>query len=171
MTRVEATGIVEAPADDLFHFTDWCYNTGWTPFIAKAWIVKLPQSNGLGEVAGMRGMMMGRPIEWQGEVVRHEPGRLWARKAISGLPLKWRMRAEMQLHALEPRSTRVTFAMEYAMPYSIFGWLMDRFYMQKEARKMVQAAVEALGRLAAEEASRRLLISWNVGRKTTQDTS
>ena len=150
MTRVEATATVDAPAEDLFHFTDWCYNTGWLPFVAKSWIVTLPRPDGLGEVTGMRGTMMGREIEWDGELIRHEPGRLWARKAISGLPLKMRMQAEMRLAVVERRRTQVTFAMEYRVPYPILGWLMDRFYVQKEAHKMVQAAVKALRMLAAE---------------------
>jgi len=150
MTRVEAMGIVEAPADDIFHFTDWCYNTGWLPFIDQARILELPGPDGLGGVTGWKGTMMGRHIEWHGESIRHEQGRFWAMKATSGLPLKMRMQAEMQLHSIEPRRTRVTFAMEYAMPYSILGWLMDRFYVQRDARKMVQAAVEALRRLGAE---------------------
>jgi len=151
MTRVEATGIVEASADDLFHFTEWCYNnTEWLPFISKAWIVKLPRPDGLGEVTRMQGTMMGRPMEWHGESIRHEPGRFWAMKATSGLPLKYRMQSAMRFMAVEPRRTQVTFAMEYTVPFPILGWLMDRFFVKKEARRMIQAAVEALRRLAEQ---------------------
>jgi len=37
LARVEASGEVEAKTEDLFNFTDWCYNDPvWAPSIKKA---------------------------------------------------------------------------------------------------------------------------------------
>jgi hypothetical protein len=83
--HAEATEVVDAPREDVFHFTDWCYDDPvWAPFLSKAWIVKLPGPDGLAMVSHFVGKFMGRDLEWEGESVKCKRDEYWARKALSG---------------------------------------------------------------------------------------
>jgi hypothetical protein len=77
--QVEASAVVEAERRELFLFTDWCYNLpDWFPAIKNAWIVRLPNSAGLGKITHYIGTIMGREMEWGGH------NRLNGRRTISG---------------------------------------------------------------------------------------
>jgi len=148
--HVEATEIVDAPREDVFHFTDWCYDDPkWAPFITKAWIVKLPGPDGLSMVGHYAGKVMGRELEWEGESVKWRRSELWARKALSGPFAKMGMQMEMRFETAGT-GTKVTSRIDYRVPYPLAGWLIDRLYMRRQARKMANAAVEGIKKAAME---------------------
>jgi uncharacterized membrane protein len=148
--HVEATETVEAPREDVFHFTDWCYDDPkWARFINKAWIVKLPGADGLGMVSHYAGKVMGRKLEWEGELVKWKRSELWARKALSGPFARMRMQMEMRFETAGT-GTKVTSRIDYKVPYPLAGWLIDKLYMRRQARKMANDAVEGIKKAAME---------------------
>jgi len=149
--HVEATETVEASREDVFHFTDWCYeDPEWARFISKAWIVKLPGPNGLGMTSHYVGKVMGRRLEWEGELVKWSRNELWARKALSGPFAKMGMQMEMRFETVGRGGTKVTSMIDYRVPYPLAGWLIDKLYMGRQARKMATDAVEGIKKAAIE---------------------
>src|ERR1700730_4735165 len=133
MSRVEASGIVDVDRVELFHFTDWCYNAPeWFPSIRKAWIIKLPDSTGLGKHARYVGNWMGREIEWEAESVEWKENERRVMRPISGLPARMNMRMEWRYDAAGRGETRVNCVFEYRVPYSLIGWLIDRLFIRRE---------------------------------------
>lgn len=151
MGHVEATETVDAPREDVFHYSDWCYDDPeWAPFLSKAWIVKLAGPDGLGMVSHYVGKVMGRNLEWEGESVKWKRNELWARKAVSGLFAKMNMQMEMRFETPSTSRTRVTSTIDYRVPYPVAGWVIDRLYMRRQARKMATDAVEGIKKAAME---------------------
>lgn len=149
MSRVKAMRIVDAPIEDVFNFTDWCYNNPeWVPFIHKSWIITLPHPDGLGKIIHYVGEMMARKLEWEARSVKFESNRHWGLKAVSRLPAKMNMESDMQFEALEPRKTRITLTMQYRVPYPLIGWFIDRFFIRRETQKMADAAAEGIQKMA-----------------------
>ena len=151
MGLVEATETVEAPREDVFYFTDWCYDDPkWARFISKAWIVRLPGPDGLGMISHYVGKVMGRELEWEGELVRWRRSEFWARKALSGPFARMKMQMEMRFETVGTGRTKVTSRIDYRVPYPLAGWLIDKLYMHRQARKMVHDVVEGIKKAAME---------------------
>ncbi len=149
MGRVEASGIVDSDRVDLFHFTDWCYNAPeWFPSIRKVWIIKLPDSAGLGKVAHYVGDWKGGEMEWEAESVEWRENELRIMRAISGLPARMNMQLEWRYDAAGPGKTRVTCAFKCRVPYPLIGLLMERFYILPEAQRQVNDAIEGMKKAA-----------------------
>jgi uncharacterized membrane protein len=149
MGRVEATGVVGVDAEDLFNFTDWCYNDPvWAPSIRKAWITKLPDATGLGKVSHYVGTIMGREAEWEGESTKWKPNEFWGMKAITGPPAKMRMQNEMRFERLGPGEVKVTCTLEYRVPYPLIGRMLDRLYLRSKALQHVNNAIEGMKKAA-----------------------
>jgi uncharacterized membrane protein len=148
--HVEATETVEAPREEVFHFTDWCYDDPeWAPFITKAWIVKLPGPDGLAMISHYAGRVMGRELEWEGESVKWRRNEFWTRKALSGPLAKMSMQMEMRFETAGTE-TKVTSRIDYKVPYPLAGWLIDRLYMRRQARKMVNDVVDGIKKAVME---------------------
>jgi hypothetical protein len=147
--HVEASEIVEAAREDVFHFTDWCYDDPvWAPFLSKAWIVTLPGPDGLSMVSHYVGKVMGRDLEWDGELVKWKRDELWTRKALSGPFAKMSMQMEMVFEPIGTDRTKVTSRIEYRVPYPLPGWIIDKLYMRRQARKLVIESVEGIRKAA-----------------------
>ena len=150
MGHVEATETVEAPREDVFYFTDWCYDDPkWARFISKAWVVKLPGPDGLGMVSHYAGKVMGRKLEWEGELVRWKRNEFWTRKALSGPFARMNMQMEMRFETAGT-ATKVTSRIDYRVPYPLAGALIDRLYMRRQAQKMVNGVVDGVKKAAIE---------------------
>ena len=151
MGHVEATETVEASREDVFHFTDWCYDDPkWARFISKAWIVRLPGPDGLAMVSHYVGKVMGRKLEWEGESVKWKRSEFWARKALSGPFARMNMQMEMRFEPAGNGRTKVTSRIDYRVPYPLAGWLIDRLYMSRQVRKMARSVVEGIKKAAME---------------------
>jgi len=149
--QAQATGTVDSAIGDLFPFSDWCYNDpNWAQSVRKAWITRLPDSDGTGMVSHYVGKLVGREMEWDGESIKWRRNELWTRRAISGLPAKMKMQIEMGFEALGPHQTKLTCRIEYRVPYPIVGWFMDRLYVRPEVQGMATNAVEGLKKVASE---------------------
>lgn len=146
-SRVEASELVEVGRDEVFHFTDWCYDVPeWFPPISWTRITKLPDPDGLGKVTQYRGVLMGREMEWRAESVEWKENECWTMKAVSGLPAKMGMALKLRFDALGTGRSKVTCVFEYRAPYPLVGSLIDRFYLRPEARRLVNEALDGLKR-------------------------
>jgi hypothetical protein len=149
MTRVEASGVVNAEADDLFHFTDWCYNDPiWAPSIRKAWITRLTDENGLGKVSHYVGTIMGREDEWEGEASTWRPGEAWGMRATTGRPAKMKMQNEMRFQRVGLGKVKVTCSVEYRVRIPVIGTVLDHLYLRSRAQEHVNNAIEGMTRAA-----------------------
>lgn len=142
MAQVEASAIVEAERNELYSFTDWCYNLPeWFPAIRKAWIVRLPDADGLGKVTHYVGTMLGRDMEWEGRSVEWKADEVFRMRAFQGLPAKMNMQFRLQLEDAGAGKTRVTAVLAFRAPYPLIGRLIDRFYLRKGAQQLVDSAI------------------------------
>jgi uncharacterized membrane protein len=96
------------------------------------------------------GKVMGRELEWEGELVKWRRSELWARKALSGPFAKMGMQIEMRFETVGTGRTKVTSMIDYRVPYPLAGWLIDRLYMGRQARKMARDTAEGIKKAAME---------------------
>jgi len=151
MSKIEASGTVQAGRREVFHFTDWCYNDSlYDPNVKEARIVKLPDSDGLGKVTSYSGEMMGCKVEWEGESVAWKENELWAMRANKGLPARLRMETEMRFEESGHNETEVAISIQYEAPYSILGRLLDALFLRREVHRMAINTIEGLKKAAVE---------------------
>jgi len=93
---------------------------------------------------------MGRELEWEGELVKWRRSELWARKALSGPFAKMSMQMEMRFETVGTGRTKVTSMIDYRVPYPLAGWLIDKLYMGRQARRMATNVVEGIKKAAIE---------------------
>jgi uncharacterized membrane protein len=148
--KAESSGVVEADTEDLFHFTDWCYNDPeWAPSIRRAWIKKLSDASGLGKVSHYVGTLMGRDAEWEGELVEWKPKEFWAMQAINGPPARMKMKNQMRFKDLGHGRTEVTCTISYRIPYPVVGPLLD-LYLRGKAKRHTNNAIQGMKMLGAQ---------------------
>ena len=151
MGQVEATGIVESAGRELFFYTDWCYNVPeWFSAVKKTKILRLPNSIGLGKITYYVGTILGREMEWEAHSVEWKENEVWKMKASTGMTAKMNMYMKFRFEDAGVGRTKVTGSMGFQSPYPVIGLLIDRFYLRKEAQRLVNSGIEGLKRLAAE---------------------
>lgn len=149
MGRVEAKGIVDADRRELFLYTEWCYNVPeFFSAIPKAHIVKLPDSDGLDKITHYEGAMMGREMQWEAESVEWRENEYWMMRAVTGTPAKMHMELKIQFETVSAGKTRATVVFGFRAPYPLIGPLIDGFYIRKEAKRLVNIALEGMKRAA-----------------------
>lgn len=151
MSRVQATGTVDSPLKEIFHFSDWCYNDPiWASSIKKASVTKLPNPDGTGMVSHYVGNILGRDLEWDGESIQWNLDESWTRRATTGLPARMNMQVKLKFRSLGPGKTEVTSSIEYHVPYPLVGWLVDRFFARRRVQEMADNAINGLKKVGAE---------------------
>ena len=145
MAQVGATTIIDADTRELFLFTDWCYNLPeWFPAIKKAWIMKLPNSEGLGKTTDYLGTMMGREMDWEAQSIEWKENELFVMKAFKGMPAKFNMQLKISFEWLDIERTKVTGIFGFRAPYPLVGPLIDRLYVRREAQQLLNSAINGL---------------------------
>jgi hypothetical protein len=56
----------------------------------------------------------------------------------------------MRFEPVETNQTRVTSRIDYRVPYPLVGWIVDKLYVGRQARKMATQAVEGIKKAARE---------------------
>ncbi len=145
MGQAEASGTVEASRRDLFYYTDWCYNVPeWFAPVRKTRILRLPDASGAGKVTRYNGTLLGREMEWEARSADWKEGEIWTMKASEGMPASMHMQIRFRFEDLDGHRTKVTCSVGYHAPYPVFGALMDRFMLRKEAQRLASLAIEGL---------------------------
>lgn len=149
MPHIEYSVIANANTRELFLFTDWCYNLPeWFPAIRKAWILKLPNSDGLGKITHYIGTMMGREMEWEAHSVQWKENELFMMRASKGMPAKFNMELKIRFESVGSGRTKVTGIFGFRTPYPLVGPLIDRLYVRKEAQQLLNSAINGVKSIA-----------------------
>jgi hypothetical protein len=91
--------------------------------------------DGLAMVSHYIGKVMGRDLEWEGELVKWKRDELWTRKALNGPFAKMSMQMELRFELIGTGRTKVTSTIDYRVPYPLAGWIFDKLYVRQTGSK------------------------------------
>ncbi len=139
MSRIEKSIEIEAPLERVFNYIkDLERQPEWMPNI-KSHIITSDRKEGVGITTHCITEEGGRRIEWDSEVTEWEENRkiAWECKP----PLK-----NKGSFTLEPtdKGTKVIFEMEYELPYSVLGKIIDMVKVKKEIEENISKGLENL---------------------------
>ncbi len=143
MAEAEGSIIIHAPVGKVFRRIaqhDRCHD--WLEFVSDA-NYNSEQRTDVGTSAHHRGQIMGRKMEWDGEIIEWVEDARIVWQARSGLPKKMQMKAINRVEK-EGRNTRYGLKVEYQPPYSILGKVMDVIMMRRAIRRSITSSLEKL---------------------------
>ncbi|MCS7141252.1 MAG: SRPBCC family protein [Candidatus Nitrosocaldus sp.] len=127
--------------------------------------IEVKDGFGVGTVFRITGNFGGKVLEWDCETLEYIPGRKIVAKQIDGPFKKWMITVEFE--ALGEDRTRTRMTVDYDLPLSFIGSIMDKVKVEKEAERgienglyRVKALLEGTGSIPVYitlDAYRRLL--------------
>lgn len=141
MARVGASILIDAPREAVFRRMvqhDRC--SDWLVFVPRA-SYATEQTRGVGTVARHEGEMLGRRMEWVGEVVDWVDDERVVWRATSGQPERMKMTA---FNSVTPEGKKARYGLEirYEMPYSFVGRVLDLLWVRRRLRQDLQRSLE-----------------------------
>lgn len=94
---------------------------------------------GSGTITRFSGVIGGRKVEAEGEIVKFEENHKFEFRQIKGGLKKWE--GSYEFDATE-KGTRVTVTVDYELPYSVLGKIMDWLKVGKEIEGYYRANIE-----------------------------
>ena len=143
MTRIEKSLEIHASPEKIWQFINWQRTPEWyAPF--KKVVCTSKQAGMVGETAHISGEIAGMKAEWDGETTELELNQKYSWRSIGG------SFTGFGSFVLNPtkEGTKMTMLMDYEVPYSIFGKLMDKLRFQKAFEKSIDEGLEKLKRMA-----------------------
>ena len=156
VTRLGSSIFIRAPVEKVFGRVaqhDRCND--WLEFVSKASYTS-EQETGVGTSAHHLGQIMGRKMNWDGRIVEWVENDRIVWQANSGEPGKMRMKAVNWVKK-DADGTRYGLEVEYVMPYSLLGKLMDAIKVRKAVAKSIQKSLERLKTVIEREETLREL--------------
>ncbi|MCS6767241.1 MAG: SRPBCC family protein [Candidatus Nitrosocaldus sp.] len=127
--------------------------------------IEVKDGFGVGTVFRITGNFGGKVLEWDCETLEYIPGRKIVAKQIDGPFKRWMITVEFE--ALGEDRTRTRMTVDYDLPLSFIGSIMDKVKVEKEAERgienglyRVKALLEGTGSIPVYitlDAYRRLL--------------
>ena len=143
MTKIERSIEINAPPEKVFPMLYWENCPQWyAPF--KKVVHTSKEKDQVGETVHISGEIAGTKAEWDGETTEN----------IMNEKVEWRSIGGsftgFGSYALIPTKTgsKLSMAMDYQLPYSIFGKLMDKLKLQKAFDKSIDDGLKKLKELA-----------------------
>src|SRR5712692_3367341 len=139
----EGSIVIHAPVDKVFRRIaqhDRCED--WLDFVSKA-SYNSEQRTGVGTSAHHWGKFMGRKMEWDGRIIEWVENERIVWQATSGQPERMHMKAFNRVKN-EDGNTRYGLEVEYHLPYSILGEIMDAIMMRRAIRRSIGNSLEKL---------------------------
>ena len=141
MTKITKSVEIKVPPEKVFSFMiSDRMNEVWGKWMEGKWVSKDPV--GLGSV----GHFVAKPDfkikgEWDEEVTEFEVNKKLAMRTVEGSKMKMGVTG-----LLEPTAegTKVTYTDEYALPYSVFGKLIDKLVARKETERFMEELMSNL---------------------------
>lgn len=139
MTRIEKSIEIKATPEKVFNYIkNFEKQPEYMPGI-KEHTITSEKKEGIGTTSHCVTEAGGRKVEWDGEITEWEENK----------KLAWRCKPPLKnkgSFTLEPtdEGTRVTFVMEYELPYSIIGKIIDKIKVSKEMEEGVSKGLEKL---------------------------
>ncbi|NIN66442.1 MAG: hypothetical protein GTO63_17470 [Anaerolineae bacterium] len=143
MAKVDSSIFIDAPAEQVFRRIaqhDRCND--WLVFVRRAYY-PTPQTTGVGTLAHQEGEILGRKMEWDGEVVEWVDNERIVWKATSGQPKRMKMRALNRVRT-EGGGARYSLEVHYEMPYSLIGKALDVLWVRRRLKEDLRKSVERL---------------------------
>jgi uncharacterized membrane protein len=150
VAKAEGSIVIHAPVDKVFRRIaqhDRCKD--WLDFVSNANYTS-EQRRGVGTSAHHWGQIIGRRVEWDGEIVEWVEDARIVWQATSGQPKKMRMRA-INWAKKEDGGTRYGLEVEYQPPYSILGKVMDAIMIRRAIMRSVKNSLEKLKAVVERE--------------------
>jgi coenzyme Q-binding protein COQ10 len=146
MTRIERSVEINASPQEIWPFISWERTPEWyTAFKEVKHTSKV--RNAVGETVHIKGEVAGAKAEWDGETTEKVVNEKIAWRSIGGAFTGFGS------YVLSPiaNGTNVTFMMDYEMPYSVFGKLMDKLRFQKAFEKTINSGLQNLKVIAEKK--------------------
>jgi coenzyme Q-binding protein COQ10 len=143
MVRIEKTIEINALPEKIWSFISWERSPEWyTAFKEVEYTSK--ERGVVGETVHIKDEVAGAKAEWDGETTEKVVNAKIAWRSIGGAFNGFGS------YTLTPAitGTKVAFMMDYVMPYSIFGKLMDKLRFQKAFEKTIDDGLKNLKELA-----------------------
>lgn len=139
MTKIDRSVEILMPAEKIFPMLCWERCPEWYDVFKK--VTRTSEiANGVGETVHIVSEVAGMKVEWDGETTESVINQRHSWRSIGG------SFKGFGSFLLTPNAagTDVSMTMDYELPYSILGKLMDKLRFQKAFEKTIDAALNKL---------------------------
>jgi uncharacterized membrane protein len=148
LTRIEKSIEINAPKEKVWSLLEWEKTPEWyEPF--KKVVVTSKEKNVVGETAHISGEIAGVKAEWDAETTEIIENKKHAWRSIGGSFTGFESFEFSPANA----GTKLTAMMDYEMPYSVFGKLIDKLRVHKAMEKSVEEGLKNLKGMAEKQDS------------------
>jgi len=139
LTRIEKSIEIRAPPEKIWPLLFWDKVPEWYPYIKKAKYTSKKRAD-VGATAHIIGEAEGQKFEYDAETTEYVENERAAWRTTSG---NWTAFGTTTLKPTET-GTKVTMVINYELPYSILGKIIDRLKARKSMDKGLERALENL---------------------------
>lgn len=139
MTRIERSIEIRAPPEKIWELLAWDRTPEWYRYIKRAEYTSETRA-GVGATAHVIGEAEGQKFEYDIEVTKYVENERAAWRTTSGT---WTAFGSGTLKPTEA-GTKVTIVINYQLPYSVLGKIIDRLKGRKAMEKGLETALENL---------------------------
>jgi uncharacterized membrane protein len=143
LAKIEKSIDIEAPPEKIWPMVYWDKIPQWMDIIPKAEFTS-KHKDGLGATAHVNGEAGGIKSEWVAETTEWSENKKFAWRTISGTFTGF---GSMTLTPTKT-GTKATIIMDYDLPYSFLGKIVDKLRVSKDMDKGFARAVEKLKEIA-----------------------
>ena len=143
MTRIGKSVEINASPEKIWKLMSWERTPEWYDAFKK--VVRTSEEKDMvGETVHISGEVAGTKAEWDAETTERVVNEKVGWRSIGGAFTGFGSQTLIQIK----NGTKVTFLMDYQMPYSIFGKIMDKLRFQKAFEKTIDEGMKKLKELA-----------------------
>ena len=142
LARIEKSIEINAPPEEIWQFMSWERTPEWYGAFKKV-VQTSKEKDAVGETVHISGEVAGAKAEWDAEITERVVNEKVGWRSIGGSFTGF----GSQARAPTKTGTKITFVMDYNMPYSVFGKLMDKLRFQKAFEKTIDEGAKKLKEL------------------------
>ncbi len=139
MTRIEKSIDINAPAEKIWSLLYWERTPEWYEAF-KTVTHTSGVKNDVGETVHVKGEVGGMKAEWDGETTEKVENQKVGWRSVGG------SFTGFGSHSLTPTTTgtKVTMVLDYDLPYSVLGKIMDKLKFHKAFEKTIDDGLKKL---------------------------
>jgi uncharacterized membrane protein len=142
MTKVERSIEINASPEKIWPFAKFDKLPEWYyPMKKVEW--KTAEKNTVGSIARVTGDLAGMKVEWDAEITESVENRVGAYRSISGNVTSF---GSTTLNPAKT-GTQVTVAVDYQLPYSVLGKMLDKLKFHRAFEKSFETSLKKLKEL------------------------
>ena len=143
MTRIERSIEINASPEKIWQWMSWQKTPEWYSAFKKVEPTS-KEKDAVGETVHISGEVAGAKAEWDAETTERIANQKIGWRSIGGAFTGFGSQTLTPIKS----GTKMTFVMDYQMPYSIFGKLMDKLRFQKAFEKTIDEGLKKLKEMA-----------------------